>query len=64
MKQKHVDIEFDDYGKPTIEVAGVHGRECLQATAAIEKALGLDNIDRTATADMAKRPERTNVRTR
>ena len=56
MKIKHVDVEFDENGDPTIAPQGYAGRECLEATEAAERALGMANRDRKATADMRKRP--------
>ena len=43
---KVIDITFDEKGNPTIETSGFSGGECLQATLAVEAALGAKTSDR------------------
>jgi hypothetical protein len=49
---QEITITIDRLGKPTIEVKGVKGRQCLKVTEGLEQSLGGKVVSRDATADM------------
>lgn len=48
-------LDFDQDGAPIVTVHGAKGKSCLEATAALEKALG-GVTKRVPTAEMAQGP--------
>ncbi len=66
MELHEVDVFIDADGGVRIEVRGVPGGACLQATAALEAALGADVVSRELTteaggmtgAEVERRPRR------
>lgn len=46
---KQVIVTIDETGDTKIETSGFHGRECQQATADLERALGIKTADAVTT---------------
>lgn len=53
---KTIDITFDAKGNPRIETSGFQGGECLQATLAVERALG-SKVSDTKKAEHNQMPQ-------
>lgn len=56
-KQREIQVEIDENGVIQVEAIGYEGRACLQATRAVEEALGItsSNSKRTAKPEMKRK---------
>lgn len=57
MTQKMIVIDFTETGEPTIEVNGMLGTSCKDATKHLEAAFGITDQNRKARAVVTEKPE-------